>query len=72
MIEISKGDIVFEPAELLFRFLARVTGRILGNSMPTDSTSQWGWIDWIGLIAVLAALVYLVRRFRNRGEESGS
>ncbi len=53
ILEISKGDIVFEPAELLLEFLFSVFGRIFGRSIPTAPVSEWDWPQWLWLCVAL-------------------
>lgn len=63
MIEISKGDGLFDLAELLLELFARPIGRLLGQTSPDHSLSLWSWADWLWLSIMLFIVVVLVRRY---------
>jgi hypothetical protein len=74
VFEISKGDGLFDLAELLLELLARPIGRTLGKTSPDLSQSplQWGWADWLWLTIMVFIVVTLVRRHRRKKRESAA
>jgi hypothetical protein len=72
MIGISKGDIVFEPLELLIEALMRAGGKALLRTFPTEPIDQWGWPQWLWLFVILILLALILRAaWRALGGSTG-
>ncbi len=66
MFEISKGDGVFDLAELVLELFGRAIGKVLGRSTPSEPLASWGWPEWLWLAVVLFVVIVLVRYFKRR------
>jgi hypothetical protein len=74
VFEISKGDGLFDLAELLLELLARPIGRMLGKTGPdlSQSPMQWSWADWLWAAIMVFIVVVLIRRHRRLKREAAS
>lgn len=75
MLEVSKGDIVFEPLELVFDFIAKAFVRIFARLELNGPVSEWGSYEWIivfimTVIFVIAVWLTVRRLRRNRNNNN--
>lgn len=60
MINISKGDIFFEPFDFLIEFLVRVVAKTLSHTSPSGPLGQWGWPQWLWVLSFFATVSLIV------------
>jgi len=69
MFKASKGDLIFEPLDLLVRFIVRLVGKGVEAAIVNDSVTHWSFAGWlIFFIFVAACLVALVIAIRSKNK----
>ncbi|TAN49927.1 MAG: hypothetical protein EPN21_10270 [Methylococcaceae bacterium] len=59
MINLAKGDGIFQAIELILRLLRAVTEMLI-DPLPTGPIDQWGWPQWLWALFLLTATLWLV------------
>lgn len=72
MFSTSKGEILFEPSELLINLVIRFFGRIVLQSSPSEPLNQWGLHQWLWIAALLFFLLFVAWAIKKHSKKKST
>jgi hypothetical protein len=72
MLSVSKGEILFEPIELLINLVIRFFTKTVLQTSPSEPFNQWGLHQWPWIAALLFLLLFVAWAIRRNAKKKST